>query len=61
MQTDLLALYRGQTLSYARLVAVTADPEIVASFVKGLSGGDIEEEPVKDNHKPLRLVTGDDE
>lgn len=61
MQTDFLALYRGQTVSDAQLVAVTADPELVASFVKGLSGSDVEEEPVMDGRRLLGLVTGDDE
>jgi hypothetical protein len=61
LQTDFLALYRGQTVSDARLVAVTADPELVASFVKGLGGGEAEQEPVIDDCNPLRLVTGDDE
>jgi hypothetical protein len=61
LQTDFLALYRGQTVSDARLVAVTADPELVASFVKGLGGEGTEDELVMDDHKPLRLVTGDDE
>jgi hypothetical protein len=48
-------------VSDARLVAVTADPELVASFVKGLGGEGTEDELVMDDHKPLRLVTGDDE
>ena len=38
LQTDFLALYRGQTVAEARLVAITAEPEIVARFVRELAG-----------------------
>ncbi len=61
MQTDFLALYRGQTVSDARLVAVTADPLLVARFVKVLSGEEAKEQPTTNDRKPVRLVTGDDE
>ena len=61
MQTDFLALYRGQTVSEARLVAVTADPVLVARFIKGLSDEDVAEEPTTTDPEPLRLITGDGE
>lgn len=34
--TSFLALYRGRTVGEARLVAVTADPEVVAEFAARL-------------------------
>ena len=61
MQTDFLALYRGQTVSEARLVAVTADPVLVARFIKGLSDEEVAEEPTATDPEPLRLISGDDE
>jgi hypothetical protein len=36
--TEILALYRGQTVGEARLVAVTVDPEIVGRFAEELVG-----------------------
>jgi hypothetical protein len=38
VQTHFIALYRGKTVSEARLVAVTAEPEIVSRFVQELTG-----------------------
>ena len=38
MQTNFIALYRGQTVAEARLVAITAEPEIVGRFVDELTG-----------------------
>jgi hypothetical protein len=38
VQTDFIALYRGQTVAEARLVAVTAEPDIVSRFVRELAG-----------------------
>ena len=60
MQTDFLALYRGQTVSEARLVAVTADPVLVTRFIRNLTGEDAEEEPAIGSSHPLRLVTDSD-
>jgi hypothetical protein len=61
LQTDFLALYRGQTVSEARLVAVTADPVLVARFIKGLSDEEVAEGPTATDPEPLRLIPGDDE
>jgi hypothetical protein len=61
LQTDFLALYRGQTVSDARLVAVTADPVLVGRFIKGLGDEDVAEEPTATDPEPLRLIPGDDE
>jgi hypothetical protein len=36
--TNFLALYRGQTVADARMIAVTAEPEIVDQFVRSLAG-----------------------
>ncbi len=36
--TDFVALYRGQTVAGARLIAVTADPEVVEEILRTLVG-----------------------
>lgn len=58
MQTDFIALYRGQTVSSARLVAVTAEPEIVDRFVRELAGEAVDGEEIgrTEQREPLRLV-----
>jgi hypothetical protein len=61
LQTNFLALYRGQTVSEARLVAVTADPELVGRFIDELAGEGDKEEPGEESHGRLRLVTDGDE
>ncbi len=58
LQTDFLALYRGQTVAEARLVAITAEPKIVARFVRELAG---EAEGAEEQREPLRLVERDGE
>ena len=64
MATDFIALYRGQTVAGARIVAVTADPEIVRRFFLELVG---DSEPKDEAHKPYRfepvlsVVQGDEE
>jgi len=57
LQTDFLALYRGQTVSEARLVAVTADPELVGRFVGELAREGGKEE----SRRRLRLIRDGDE
>jgi hypothetical protein len=37
-QTSFIALYRGRTVAESHLVAVTAEPEIVARFVREITG-----------------------
>lgn len=44
--SSFLALYRGNTLSNARIVAVTADPGMVSDFAGRLLGAP--DEPVTD-------------
>ncbi len=53
LQTDFLALYRGQTVAEARLVAITAQREIVTRFIRELAG---EAEGAEEQREPLRLV-----
>jgi hypothetical protein len=60
LQTDFLALYRGQTVSEARLVAVTADPELVGRFIGELAGEDREEESKDEPRSRLRLMRDGD-
>ena len=61
MQTDFIALYRGQTVSEARIIAITAEPEIVSRFVRALTGEPDEPEDRNGIAEPLRLVRGDEE
>ena len=64
-QTDFIALYRGQTVADARLVAVTAEPEIVSRFFREMIGTVENMEPAKEQDgstsKRLRVVRGSDE
>lgn len=59
MQTDFIALYRGQTVAEARLLALSADPEIVGRFVRELAGESDERDD--ERSQPLQLVLGGDE
>lgn len=61
--TNFIALYRGRTVAESYLVAVTAEPEIVARFVREITGeaenpGRPEEQ---DNlpSKPFGVVNGE--
>lgn len=61
--TNILALYRGRTVTEAQLVAVTVEPSIVDRFIRELAGESAE---LADQHKPserepLRLVGCDAE
>ena len=38
MMMNFIALYRGPTVSEARLVAVSSEPEVVGRFVRELTG-----------------------
>ncbi len=58
LQTDFIALYRGQTVAEARLVAITAEPEIVARFIRELAG---EADGAEEQREPLRLVPRSDD
>jgi hypothetical protein len=59
VQTDFIALYRGQTVAEARLLALSADPEIVGRFVRELAGESDERDD--ERSQPLQLVLGGDE
>ena len=61
MESDFIALYRGQTVAEARLVAVTAEPGIVSRFVRELGGtqGPAEERGTDvDQRKQLIVIRG---
>jgi hypothetical protein len=55
--TAFLALYRGETVSGARLVALTADPKMVRDFAARLVTE--EPEPEENDKVGLRLVEQD--
>ncbi len=57
---DFIALYRGQTVAEARLVAVTAEPEIVSRFVRELTG-ETENPEEQAERGLLQVVRRDDE
>ncbi len=61
--TDILALYRGRTVAEAKLVAVTAKPDLVARFIFELVGepADSAEADASAKRAPLRVVRGDEE
>ena len=48
-------------MSDARLVAVTADPELIGRFIDKLAGEGDKEESGEESHGRLRLVTDGDE
>jgi hypothetical protein len=48
--TSFIALYKGETVSGARLVALTADPRLVRDFAAQLISGDPSEHLEPDLH-----------
>ncbi len=56
MQTDFIALYRGQTVAEARLLALSADPEIVSRFVRELAGEGSGHRQDDEQCEPLHLL-----
>jgi hypothetical protein len=52
--TSFIALYRGETVSAAQLVAVTADPMLVRDFASKLVSDN--PGPDEDRRRDLRLV-----
>ncbi len=52
--TSFIALYRGETVSAAQLIAVTADPTLVRDFAAKLVSDN--PEPDEDHRRDLRLV-----
>ncbi len=59
--TDFVALYRGPTVGEARLVAVTAESEVVGQVVRALVGGRPEKELEDGDREPPRSLRPDDE
>lgn len=68
--SEILALYRGDTIASAKLVTATADPQIVADFARRLLRQPQPDDPVlreveRGRRRALRLVAsegvGDDE
>ncbi len=57
MTTTFLSLYRGETITTARLVAVSSDREIVNKFIRELAGDEQHDE----QPEPLQVVRGGDE
>jgi hypothetical protein len=57
---NFLALYRGESIARARLVAVSSEPEIVRRFLRELAGEAEElEESREQGVESLRVVHGD--
>ena len=54
--TDFIALYRGQTVSDAELIAVSAEPHLVRHLFAELLGEHLKEEE-KDNAHRKRAAT----
>ncbi len=61
VHTDFIALYRGQTVVESRIIAVTADPEIVDRFRSELVGGASQTTVCGNAGEPLRLVHSGEE
>ena len=60
MTRNFVALYRGETVADAQLVAVSSEPQIVARFIRDLAG-DIEDPEHPDDREPLRVVRSTDD
>ncbi len=58
--TNFVALYRGESVATARLIAVSSEREIVSKFMRELAG-DGEEANERSEFKPLAVVHGDAE
>ncbi len=57
---DFIALYRGPTVASSHLVAVTAEPELVARFKAALMGEEPEKvEEAEPATRTLEAVRGD--
>jgi hypothetical protein len=58
--TNFIALYRGPSVSEARLVAVSSEPGIVSRFLRELAG-EASDTDGQDEREPLHLVGRDEE
>ncbi len=59
MTTNFVALYRGRTVSDAKLVAVSAEPHLVRQFIRELLSEAGEDE--KQDEPVLEVVRGDED
>ena len=57
--TTFIALYRGESVATARLIAVSSERAIVSKFLRELSGDD--EDTPSEEHAPFTIVRGDAE
>ena len=60
---NFIALYRGPTVSEARLMAVSSEPGVVGRFIRELAGeaDNAEERGEFAERQPVHVVQGDDE
>jgi len=60
---NFIALYRGPTVSEARLVAVSSEPDVVGRFVRELTGeaDSAEGRGARTERQKLHVVRGDNE
>lgn len=60
---NFIALYRGPTVSEARLIAVSSEPSVVGRFIRELAGeaDNAEDRGERAEREPLRGVQGDNE
>ncbi len=58
---NFIALYRGPTVSEARLVAVSSEPTVVGRFIRELAGeaDNTEDQAGSAEYPPLLVVHGD--
>ena len=55
--TSFIALYRGDNIQEAKMVAVNADPAVVASVVEELLA-DVQQKPISTDPALLAIETG---
>ena len=60
---NFIALYRGPTVSEARLIAVTSEPRVVGRFVRELIGeaDNAENQDERAERQPLHVLHGGNE
>jgi hypothetical protein len=60
--TNFIALYRGPSVTEARLIAVSSEPQIVDRFLRELAGVEASEERDESGEREsLRIARGDEE
>ena len=60
MATNFIALYRGESVASARLIAVSSEPEIVSRLLREMAG-ETEDSVEQIERETLRLVGCDEE